>query len=150
MAKTNGHDQASPPSAREFFLRRILREAEEEGKPLTELEQWYLLTGPAKEAEEDRDKERIKQFASMHNESEFADRITNLLRRAMARDTAQNADAPVEYVAQLEALGNREEDIGFWMMCVPAIKPRFPQVLQWVFWIIAILVLVAGIWLLTR
>lgn len=135
---------------REFFLRRILREAAEEGRPLTELEQWYLLTGPGREGEIRGDEERMKEFESTHTHEEFAGRVTSLLRRAMVRESVQNPDAAKQYAAKLKALGNREEDFGFWMMCVPAVKPGVPRVLQWVLWVLAALVVFGGIWLFAR
>lgn len=51
----------------------------------------------------------------------FMDRISGLLRSAIAEDTATDPDAPNGYDAMVHKLEDRPESFTLWACCVPAI-----------------------------
>ena len=69
-------------------------------------------------------------------EDAVMDRISGLLRSAIAEDAANDPDAPARYNKMVQQLEDRPESFTLWACCVPAIpgyksiqKPGFISVL---------------------
>jgi hypothetical protein len=101
------------------LVNRIVARAVAEGKPLTSIQTRQFETDSMSKEEYWKFDEEFKP----ENEwQDFMDRISGLLRSAIAEDAANDPDAPARYDAMVHKLEDRPESFTLWACCVPAIS----------------------------
>jgi len=100
------------------LVNRIAARAVAEGSPLTplELEMFESDSLPRKQA-----REFSRKFDRENNWQGFLDRVSGLLRNAIAEDTGKDPEAPHRYDAMVHEIEERRESFTLWACCVPAI-----------------------------
>ena len=127
-------------SAREFFLTRIAKEAQEEGRPLTPAQRSIFESGGEysrqQEAEFDRENPEYVNFIEW---------VTQLLRRALTIEMSRDPGAEKSYRAMLEELDKSEGGSPLWFAVVPAVHPPEPQRGVRFVWVIVAAILLVGL-----
>jgi hypothetical protein len=128
-----------PASAREFFLTRIAKEAQEEGRPLTAAQKTLLESGGESTRQQDAEFDRENP-----DYVEFIEWVTKLLARALANERFRDPATEQSYRVMLEELGRIESGSALWCAAVPAVvsgdlKRAFRRG-----WIIAVVTLLLG------
>ena len=105
---------------RQFFLSRILNEAAAEGRPLTELQRNWLLSGSA------TDKKQLQQLEQEFDREnpeylEFMEWVTTLLKRAVEKELLGDPAAKSRFDEALLALEKSEGGSPLWFAVVPAL-----------------------------
>ena len=101
------------------LLNRIVSRAIAEGEPLTpiQLRQFHSDTMAKEEYWKFN-----KEFEQENEWQGFMDRMSGLLRNAIAEDAAHDPEAPARYDAMVHKLEDRPESFTLWACCVPAIS----------------------------
>lgn len=131
----------------QLIVHRIATRAQAEGTPLTPVELRQFDSGRLS-GEEFRKLD--EEFGGIDAWQPFLDRISGLLRRAIAEGSASDPTASARYDAMVHKLEDRPESFTLWACCVPAIsgyqsidQPGWRGIVIW----LAVLAVIAFIFL---
>jgi hypothetical protein len=126
-------------AARDFFVSRIVRQAQQEGSPLTPVQLEFLENGGtfSRQEESEFDKENPEYL-------KFIEWVTALASRAMAGEICRDPEAGRKYGAALEELDKAESGSPLWFAVVPAVHPPEQQSGVRFVWVIVAGILLVG------
>jgi len=103
----------------QLIIHRIATRAQAEGAPLTSLE---FRQFDSDRMSKDEFQKFENEFGGVHAWQPFLDRISGLLKRAIAEDAANDPTVPARYDEMVHKLEDRPESFTLWACCVPAIS----------------------------
>jgi hypothetical protein len=101
------------------LVNRILARAIAKGAPLTSLQIQQFDSDVMSKGEY---KTFRREFERENDWIEFQNRVSGLLRDAIAEDAANDSGAPARYDDMVHKLEDRPESFTLWACCVPAIS----------------------------
>jgi len=119
MKVTEDPESAEKLGIHQRLLHRIAARALAEGTPLTPVQMRELESQASSKQESRQIFEAFEQENDWH---EFLERISGLLRNAIAEDALEDPEAPARYDAMVHELEDRPASFTLWACCVPAIR----------------------------
>src|SRR5215470_13611871 len=101
------------------LVNRIVARAVAEGEPLTSIQ---IRQFESDSMSKDEYWKFDEEFKRENEWQAFMDRISGLLRSAIAEDASNDPDAPAPYDAMVHKLEDRQKSFTLWACCVPAIS----------------------------
>jgi hypothetical protein len=111
--------QTEALQSHQALVNRISVRAQQEGSPLTSLELQQFDSDRMSKDEYQKFDERFNQE---YTGQAFLDRVSGILSRAIAEDSATDQGAALRYDGMVHQLEDRPESFVLWACCVPALR----------------------------
>jgi hypothetical protein len=134
-------DSAEKIRIHQYLVNRIISRAQIEGTPLKPIE---IQQFESDRMLKDEYRKFDKEFTRETNWQDFLDRISGILRRAIAEDAANDPTIPAQYKEMVNKLEDCDASFTLWACCVPALSEDWSK-LSWKVHGVALLIVVLAV-----